>query len=245
MGDHAGRGSHGDDDAGRSSDGDHGRGAGNLVTFDQIDFTTYLHSNVSVDTSFSEHFILQVNGFEFDGSPVNLPGFGTHFGMYFLIDATGHVPASGAATFDTMNIALMVDRGNNDGVPSSTESGGATFSNGTSGDYALATGTLFSAGISVDPDGTRHPDFIQQITPTEAGERLFGDSLDPGALLEELLTTPGGPTTINVGGGNTIQLVNGQGAGGVAATGIAELSSHAPLTMRPGELSEGFHGCGF
>ena len=60
------------------------------VTFDQFDTTTYLHSDNAADGSFDEHFILQVNGFELNGSPVSLPGFGTHYGMYFLIDATGH-----------------------------------------------------------------------------------------------------------------------------------------------------------
>ena len=81
-----------------------------------------------------------MNGFELNGSPVELPGFGTHYGMYFLIDATGHGTGGATAVFDSMNIALMVDRGNNDGTPSSTEQG-IGFSNGTYGDFALATGS--------------------------------------------------------------------------------------------------------
>jgi hypothetical protein len=88
MANHTGRGNHGnhgfgDDDDGRGFDGDHGRHADKPVTFDQFDTTTYLHSDDAADGSFAEHFILQVNGFEQNGSPVTLPGFGSHYGMYF------------------------------------------------------------------------------------------------------------------------------------------------------------------
>jgi hypothetical protein len=62
-------------------------------------------------------------------------------------------------------------------LPSATEDG-VGFSNGTCGDFALATGTLLNAGIVVGSDGTFHPDFTQEITPTKAGEKLFGGSLD-------------------------------------------------------------------
>jgi hypothetical protein len=232
----------GDDDGGNGRDfpGVHGRNTGEPATFDKIEFTTYLHSDNAADGSFAEQFILQVNGFELNGSPVTVPDFGSKFGMYFLVDATGQ-SANGAISFNTMNIALMVDRSNNDGAPSSTQSGGAAFANGTSGDYALATGTLSSASIVTDPDGTKHPTFVEQITVTEAGREVFDRSLDPSALLKELLTTPGGPTVIGVGNGDTVQIVNGTGAGGVPATGIAELSPQAPLTLRTGELNEGSH----
>jgi hypothetical protein len=213
---------------------------GKSVTFDQLDTTTYLHSDVAADGTFVEHFILQVNRFELSGSPVDVPGLGTKFGMYFLIDATGHQGAGGAAVFDSMNIALMVDRHNNDGTPSSTEQG-IGFSNGTHGDFALAKGTLYSADLLVDPDGTRHPDFIQTITPTEAGEKVFGASLDPCALLEELLTTPGGPVSSPNDGGR-IDVVDGTGATGLPASGVVALDPKAPLTLRAGLLDNGAPG---
>src|SRR6476646_6334790 len=100
---------------------DRGHHPDKSVTFDQFDTTTYLHSDNAADGSFVEHFILQVNGFELHGSPVELPGFGSHYGMYFLIDATGHTGPGGAAVFDTLNIALKVDPGNDDGAPSATK----------------------------------------------------------------------------------------------------------------------------
>ena len=163
--------------------------------------------------------------------------------MYFLIDATGHPGAGGAAAFDTMNIALMVDRNNNDGTPSATEQG-VGFANGTHGDFALAKGTLFEANLLVDPDGTRHPDFIEKIAPTEAGEKLFGASLDPGAMLVELLTTLGGPVSSFPQGGGRIDVVNGAGATGLPATGIVTLDPKAPLSFRAGLLDDGAHGHG-
>lgn len=210
------------------------------VTFDQLDFTTYLYSDTKTDTSFTEHMILQVNGLELHGTPVTVPGLGSQFGMYFLIDATGHNVA-GVTTFDTMHIALMVDPGNNDGAPRSTISDGAIFDNGTSGDIALATGTLVSANIVTDSSGTKHPDFVQNISLTEAGKDILGGSIDSSSLLEELLTTIGGPVTTTVGS-DTIQIVNGAGTKG-PATGVAHLSpQQTPMTLRLDDLNEG--SCG-
>jgi hypothetical protein len=222
---------------------DHGHHFDKSVTFDQFDTTTYLHSDNRADGSFDEHFILQVNGFELNGSPVSLPGFGTHYGMYFLIDATGHGTGGATAVFDSMHIALMIDPGNNDGSPSATEDG-VGVSHGTCGDVALATGTLLNAGIVVGQDGTFHPDFTQEITSTEAGQKLFAGSLDAHAVLEELLTTPGGPTHIDLGGGNAINFVNGAGATGLPATGVVTLDPQAPLSVRPGLLNHDLHGGG-
>jgi hypothetical protein len=213
-----------------------GHDSGKSVTVDQMDITTYLHSDVAADGSFNERLILQVKGFEHNGLPVNLPGFGTNFGMYFLIDATGQT-ASGVSSFNSMHIALMVDRGNNDGAPGSTEFGGAAFANGTQGDYALATGTLSSATLQVDPDGTRHPNFVETMTPTRAGKEIFGNSLNMGDLLREVLTTPGGPQTFQLDGGKAVQVINGTGFG------IAELSPQAPFTLQAEQMGgPGPHG---
>jgi hypothetical protein len=218
-------------------------GAGKSATFDQFDTMTYLHANVAADTSFDETMILRVNGFELNGSPVELPGFGTHYGMYFLIDATGHSPAGGPVSFDTMHIALMVDPGNNDGTTSSSEQG-IGFSNGTDGDFALADGELIKATVTFDAAGNAHPNFFQAITPTPAGEKIFGDSLDWDAVLHEVLTTPGGPTVIGLGDGSTIQVVNGTGKTGLPATGVVTLDPQTPLSIRPGLLEHdgGGHG---
>jgi hypothetical protein len=220
-----------DDDTDGGADDRQEQHAGRPVTVDQMDITSYLHSNGAADGSFTETMILQVKGFEHNGLPVNLPGFGANFGMYFLIDGTGQT-TNGVTSFATMHIALMVDRGNNDGAPSSTEFGGTSFANGTRGDYALATGTLSSATLQVDPDGTRHPNFIQTVAPTRAGEEVFGNSLNMSDLLREVLTTPGGPQIFQLDGGKTIQVINGTGFG------VAELSPQTPFTLRAGQLND-------
>jgi hypothetical protein len=204
---------------------------GQSVTFDQFDTTAYLHADVATDTSFGENMILQVNGFELNGSPVELPGFGTHYGMYFLIDASGHSPPGGPVSFDTMHIALMVDPGNNDGTPSASEQG-IGFSHGMHGDFALATGTLTKATVTFDASGNAHPNFFQAIVPTAAGEKIFGDSLNWDAVLHEVLTTPGGPTNIAQADGSTIQVVDGIGKAGLPATGVVTLDPQSPLGVR-------------
>jgi len=207
MADHTGHGNHSDQPFGDDSWQHDDR----PVTLDQFDTTTYLHSDNAADGSFVEHFILQVNGFELNGAPVTLPGFGTHYGMYFLIDAAG-----GGGTFTSLNVALMVDPGNNDGTPSATQQG-IGFANGTQGDFAVATGTFVSATLSQDAQLTRHANFVEQIKPTIAGQKIFGASLAANDLLQEVLTTPlAARSQILTGGGASINLVNG-------GTGHAEL----------------------
>jgi hypothetical protein len=202
-----------DEGDGRDHDGDRG------VTFDKIDASNYLYAVNHPDGSFAETFIWRVTGFENGGSPVHLPGLGTRFGMYFIADATGHNTA-GQFTFDSMNVSLMVDPGNKDGSLSATATG-IGFSNGVHGDYALLRASLMSAALSRDPDGTRHADFVDQVTLTEAGEDVFGSSLHNGDMLRELLTTPlstltvipdqndSGNTTLVNAGLASIQLVSG------------------------------------
>ncbi len=202
---------------------------GQTATIDQLNVTTYLHSDNAAAGSFSEQFILNVASFGLDGAPVDVPGFGTQFGLYFLIDATGQAGATGLS-FDTMTIKLMVDAGNDDGVPSSTLDDGLGFSNGTAGDYALATGTLVSATFTADPDGTRHPNFIQALAPTVEGKEVFGPSLDMGALLKEVLTSPGGAQVFPADNGGTTQIIDGTGFGNVA------LSPQTPLSLNLAEL---------
>lgn len=205
---------------------------GRSVSFDQFDTTTYLHSDNAADGSFDEHFILQVNGFELNGSPVTLPGFGSHYGMYFLIDASG-----AGTTFSSLHVALMVDPGNDDGMPSATEDG-VGFANGTGGDFALATGTLVSATLSEDAQATRHADFVEQMTPTHAGEKILAGSLKTNDLLQQVLTTPLDPReTFSLDGGASINLVTGGDA-----TGQVQLMPQTPLTIRPGLLNHDLHG---
>jgi hypothetical protein len=215
-------------------------GEGRPVTFDQFDTTNYLHADNKADGSASEHFILQVNAVEQSGEHVSLPGLGSDFGMYFIIDATLLPANGGPPVFSKLDVKLMVDPGNNDGTPSATQAG-VGFANGTAGDYALATGTLVSAALSINAiplPNTRHANFVEQLTPTEAGREVFGNSLMAGDQLRELLTTLGSNPPLNViplPGGDSTTLVNG-------ATGTAQLVSQNALSVRVGELTHDHGG---
>ncbi|HTI79099.1 MAG TPA: hypothetical protein VL614_01475 [Acetobacteraceae bacterium] len=224
----------------RHEHGDHGKGLGKSVTFDQFDTTTFVHTDIAADDSFATRFILRVDGFELNHSPVTLPGFGTHYGMYFLIDATGTAPAVGADTFTSMNVALMVDPHNNDGTLSASPDG-IGFANGTADDFALLTGTLKTAGITFDGN-VGHPSFFENVALTGVGEKAFGVELDPDAVLHEFLTTPGGPNNQNVPGGGVVQWINGTGHAGGAATASVTLDPQAPLSIRPALLNHDPHG---
>jgi hypothetical protein len=77
------------------------------------------------------------------------------------------------------------------------------------------------------------------VTPTKAGDEVFGNSLNMSDLLREVLTTPGGPQIFPLSDGGTIQVVNGTGSG------VAELSPQAPLILRAEPLNDpGPHGSG-
>lgn len=57
-------------------DGNNSAGVGKSkspATVDQIDVTSYLHSDSAADGSFTEQLYLQVKGFELNGSPVSMP----------------------------------------------------------------------------------------------------------------------------------------------------------------------------
>ena len=62
-------------------------GAGAPITFNQFDIANYLHADNKADGSATEQFIFQVTGVEQNGAHVTLPGLGSDFGMYFIVDA--------------------------------------------------------------------------------------------------------------------------------------------------------------
>jgi hypothetical protein len=221
------------DEARPGRDDHHGRDGS--VTFNQFDITDYLHADNKADGSAVERFIFQVDGVEQSGAHVTLPGLGSDFGMYFIVDAILD-PANGAPPhFSKLDISLMVDPGNNDGAASATTAG-VGFAHGTSGDFALATGSLVSAALSINADpvpNTRHANFVEQITPTKAGLEAFGDSLKTGDQLRELLTTLGSNPPfdlIPLPGGDFTVVVNG-------GTGTVQLTTQNSLRLSVDDLS--------
>ena len=231
--------SHGTDDdddtvqAGRHHH--HERDDGPPITFNQFDIANYLHADNKADGSATEQFIFQVTGVEQNGAHVTLPGLGSDFGMYFIVDAVLD-PSNGAPPhFSKLDISLMVDPGNNNGAVSATTDG-VGFANGTRGDFALATGSLVSAALRINADpvpNTRHANFVEQITTTKAGREVFGDSLSTGDQFRELLTTLGSNPPFNLiplPGGDFTVLVNG-------GTGTVQLTSQNSLSVSLDDLT--------
>ncbi len=177
-----------------------------FTSVDTIDTSTFLRAAVQADGSAVEHFLMPVTRFANDGQPITPKGFDSAYGLFLTIDAIG-----GTAGFSSLNVTLWADPKNNDGTPSATATGGATFSNGMTNDIVLATGTLVSASLSLDPTTmTRHADFVESLTPTLEGTALLGGSIHQGSLLEEKLTTPPSAfQSIPQPDGSTINLVNG------------------------------------
>jgi hypothetical protein len=77
---------------------------------------------------------------------------------------------------------------------------------------------------------------------THAGKEILGCSIHSGAMLEELLTTVGGPFTTTAANGDTIQTVDGAGTVG-PATGIAHLyPQQTTVTLRLDQADQSSHG---
>jgi hypothetical protein len=165
-------------------------GAGSAFTADTIDATNYLHSIIETNGSFVEQLVLNIGGFQLNGQPVTAPGLDTTYGLYFAIDATGQLIA-GKTTFNTLNISLMADPGNNDGTLSATIAG-ISFSNtgptGVADDFTLGTGSLLSASMAFNPfTKVRTAHYVENFAP-EPNETGFFGNFSP--LLEVFLTTP-------------------------------------------------------
>jgi hypothetical protein len=183
-----------------------------FTSVDTLDTSTYLRSVIQPSNAFALHWVMPVTGFEANGQPVTPQGFDKEYGLYLTVDASGTVGTNGAANlYTSLNVTLWADPKNDAGTPSATETGGATFSNGTANDIVLATGTMVSASMGIDPTTmTRHADYVESMTPTLAGTKLLGGSIAPGSQLEEQLTTPAPAfQVIPEPDASTINLVNG------------------------------------
>jgi hypothetical protein len=139
----------------------------------------------------NDTFILQINGFSLNGSPVSVPGLGTTFGLYIegSIHGMGNPTVYGPGT-----ISLVLDPTNNDGTPSATvnlaaSTGAVAFSNpsGTADDITLATGSLTYGAFGAQANGQPGVQFIETYTPAP-GETGFSVSpTGPYTSIEELL----------------------------------------------------------
>ncbi len=90
--------------------------------------------------------------------------------LYLTVDASGTIGTNGAANqYTSLNVTLWADPRNDAGSPSATEADGATFSNGMANDIVLATGTLVSASMSIDPTTMTRSAYLRGKHDAHAG----------------------------------------------------------------------------
>jgi hypothetical protein len=182
---------------------------------DTLDTSTYLHSAVYSNNSFALEWLMPVTGLQNNGQPVTPPGFDKDYGLYLTIDASGILgqttPTPIATQFTSINVTLWADPKNDAGTASSTVENGAAFSGPTSNDIVLATGTMVSGMMSVDPTtGVRTATDVETLTPTLQGTLLLDGSIKPGEQITENFTTqPDEFQVVTQANGNSVDLVNG------------------------------------
>jgi hypothetical protein len=179
---------------------------------DTLDTTNFLRAVIQPNLSSELNALLPVTGFENQGQPVTPPGFDKEYGLFLTINASVTANPNGSAnTFNSLNITLWADPKNDAGTPSVSQTSDPAFSNGMANDIVLATGTMVSASMSLDPTtNIRSADFVDTMTPTLAGTVLLGGSIQPGTELEVKTTTPPDSfTSITPPGGGFINLVDG------------------------------------
>jgi hypothetical protein len=186
-------------------------GAGSAFTADTINVTTYLHAIHPPGGSFVLDQLLNAVGFQLNGQLVTAPGFDSTYGLYFRINSTGQT-IGGITTYNTINISLMADPGNNDGSISASATG-ISFSNtgptGAADDLILGTGTLLSGSLAFNPvTMVINAHYVESFAPAPGEAAFFGTGLTG---LDIALTTPlGALQTLPPGpDGTFIQLVNG------------------------------------
>ena len=185
---------------------------------DTLDTSTYLHSVVYPNNSFALEWLMPVTGLESNGQAITPPGFDNNYGLYLTVDASGILgqttPTPIAEQFTSINVTLWADPKNDAGTASSTVKNGAAFSGPTSNDIVLATGTMVSGMMSVDPNtGIRTATDVETLTPTLDGTILLDGSIKPGEQITENFTTqPGEFQALPQSDGTSVDLVNGGAA---------------------------------
>ena len=185
---------------------------------DTLDTSTYLHSVVQPNNSFALEWLMPVTGLQDNGQPVTPPGFDNNYGLYLTIDASGILgqttPTPIAAQFTSINVTLWADPRNDAGTASSTVENGAAFSGPMSNDIVLATGTMVSGMMSVDPTtGIRSATDVETLIPTLDGTILLHGSIKPGEQITENFTTqPDEFQALAQPDGTSVDLVNGGAA---------------------------------
>jgi hypothetical protein len=213
---------------------------------DTFDTSTFLHSVIQPNSAFALQWVMPVTGFESNGQSVTPLGFDKEYGLYLTIDASGVLGTNGAPNlYTSLNVTLWADPKNDAGTATSTVQDGAKFSGNTANDIALATGTLVSASMSIDPATmTRSATYVEDMTPTLDGTLLLHGSIHQGSHLTERFTTPSDtfkaiPQTD--GSGTTVDLVNG----GMATVTLSSADGDPQTVSIPSDALQLPHGLRF
>ena len=185
-----------------------------FTTVDTLDTSTYLHSVVQPNNSFDLQWVMPVTGLTDNGRTISPPAFDKNYGIYLTIDASGQLNTGAPPDYHSINVTLWADPKNDVGTASSTVQNGITRSGSVSNDIVLATGTLISGTMSINPSTmVRMATYVEQLTPTLDGTILLHGSIQQGDQLTEKFVTQ--PSEFQAGAqpdGTTVDLVNGGAA---------------------------------
>jgi hypothetical protein len=195
---------------------------------DTLDATTFLHSVVQSNSSFDLQWLMPVTGLANGGTPGELP---SNYGLYLTISASGQLNTGAPPDYHTINVTLWADPNNDAGTGSSTVEHGVAFSGNTANDIALATGTIVSGTMTMDPvSQVRSATYVETLTPTFDGTLLLRGSIHQGDLLTEQFTTqPDEFQALPQQDGTTVDLVNG----GTAMVTLSDPNGSADTFLLP------------
>jgi hypothetical protein len=179
---------------------------------DAMNASNFLREVVQPDGSAVLNFLMPVTGFDYQGQSTTPGGYGKDYDLYLTINATHPAGQGGqvGGIFSSLNVTLWADPLSNDGSPSVSSTSDPSFAHGSANDIVLATGTMVSASVTQDADGTKHADDVVSMTPTLAGTLLLGGSIKSGTEMAINTTTPPDDffTYTNQPGGTTVDVVD-------------------------------------
>ena len=196
------------------------------VTLDGADLFDFSQINIAANGTFTETGILPLSQFTLNSQPFSSPGFNgvagaTAYGLYFQFQGSGTIGGSGAGaqgSFSNLTYSFLGDVGANDGTVSVTP-GSVAYTGNTANDVALASGSLTSGNVALNPNTTGVgpallpvANVVASLTPA-SGQAGFFPGLSGVALsLNAAFTNPGQIVTENTNAdGSTTVLINGGG----------------------------------
>ena len=184
---------------------------GSAFTADTIFTTNVLVDVGQPDGTGATRNIAVLTGFGLGGTPVTPSGFGTSYGLYFDIADTHTLgPPPEIIRLSSVNAALKVDPGNQNGAAFATV-GGVGFANtgatGEADDITLATGSLVSSSAFLNVvTGVLDADEVVTFNPSSGQAGFFSGG---SSLLDIFSSNPANFVTTPQPDGTAITTFNG------------------------------------